>query len=134
MAPPPSALRGTSDAVTETTDQTEEARRRGQETPAPSRIFQTPTYDQPAASGAADSGFDSLNRSHKKPKLLPGQPGGKPAGPGSPMPLQPTSAAASGATATDRAAAIGDRQQAADAACHGRHHRRPAAAPASQSR
>ncbi len=95
MAPPPSALRGTSDAVTETTDQTEEARRRGQETPAPSRIFQTPTYDQPAASGAADSGFDSLNRSHKKPKLLPGQPGGKPAGPGSPMPLQPTSAAAS---------------------------------------
>src|SRR5262245_839708 len=28
---------------------------------APSRIGQTPKYDMPAASGAADSGFDSLN-------------------------------------------------------------------------
>jgi hypothetical protein len=95
VAPPPSALRGTSDAVAETTDQLEEAKRRGQEMPAPSRIFQTPSYDQPAASGAADTGFDSLNRNHKKPKLLPGQPGGKPAGPGSPMPLQPAPTAAS---------------------------------------
>ena len=53
--------------------------------PAPSRIGQIPTYGLPAANGAADSGFDSLNRVRKKPKLYPGQPKPKaPAGPGSP--------------------------------------------------
>src|SRR3984957_13587577 len=40
--------------------------------PAPSRIGQIPTYGLPPANGAADSGFDSLNRVRKKPKLYPG--------------------------------------------------------------
>ena len=49
-------------------------RRAQQQTrPAPSRIGQIPTYGLPAASGAADSGYDSLNRTRKKPKLYPGQ-------------------------------------------------------------
>src|SRR5438445_221753 len=41
--------------------------------PAPSRIGQIPKYGLPAASGAADSGYDSLNRKRKKPKYYPGQ-------------------------------------------------------------
>lgn len=35
-------------------------------TPAPSRIGQIPTFEAPAASGAASIGFDSLNRKRKK--------------------------------------------------------------------
>ena len=49
--------------------------------PAPSRIGQIPTYGLPAASGASTSGYDSLNRKRKKPKLYPGQPKPKAAGP-----------------------------------------------------
>jgi len=42
----------------------------------------------PAASGAADSGFDSLNRTRKKPKFYPGQARPKPPpGPGSLAPV-----------------------------------------------
>jgi hypothetical protein len=56
--------------------------------PAPSRIGQIPEYGLPPASGAADSGFDSLNRTRKKPKLYPGQPKPKtPVGPGSRPPI-----------------------------------------------
>src|SRR6202007_1977498 len=33
--------------------------------PAPSRIGQVPVYGLPAANGAADSGYDSLNRQRK---------------------------------------------------------------------
>ena len=56
--------------------------------PAPSRIGQIPKYDGPAASGAADSGYDSLNRKRQKPKYYPGQAKPKPpAGPGSPPPI-----------------------------------------------
>ena len=45
----------------------------------------------PAASGAADTGFDSLNRTRKKPKLYPGQAKPKPPpGPGSPPPAGPS--------------------------------------------
>jgi hypothetical protein len=52
--------------------------------PAPSRIGQIPEYGLPPASGAADSGFDSLNRTRKKPKFYPGQAKPKsPVGPGS---------------------------------------------------
>jgi len=55
--------------------------------PAPSRIGQIPKYGLPAASGAADSGYDSLNRKRKKPKFYPGQAKPKPpVGPGSPPP------------------------------------------------
>src|SRR3984885_15275200 len=46
--------------------------------PAPSRIGQVPQYGLPAASGASDSGYDSLNRTRKKPKLYPGQAKPKP--------------------------------------------------------
>ena len=56
--------------------------------PAPSRIGNIPTYGLPAASGASDSGYDSLNRTRKKPKLYPGQAKPKPPpGPGSPPPV-----------------------------------------------
>jgi hypothetical protein len=55
--------------------------------PAPSRIGQIPTYGLPAASGASGSGFDSLNRTRKKPKFYPGQAKPKPPpGPGTPAP------------------------------------------------
>jgi hypothetical protein len=54
---------------------------------APSRVGQIPSYGLPAASGASDSGFDSLNRTRKKPKLYPGQAKPKPPpGPGSQPP------------------------------------------------
>ena len=56
--------------------------------PAPSRIGQVPQYGLPAANGAADSGYDSLNRTRKKPKFYPGQARPKPPpGPGSPAPV-----------------------------------------------
>ncbi|MEH2525420.1 hypothetical protein V1288_003329 [Bradyrhizobium sp. AZCC 2176] len=56
--------------------------------PAPSRIGQIPKYGLPAASGAADSGYDSLNRKRKKPRYYPGQAKPKPpVGPGSPPPI-----------------------------------------------
>jgi hypothetical protein len=59
------------------------------DTPAPSRIGQVPEYGLPAANGAADSGFDSLNRTRKKPKFYPGQAKPKPPpGPGSPAPVE----------------------------------------------
>ena len=55
--------------------------------PAPSRIGQIPKYGLPAANGAADTGYDSLNRKRKKPKYYPGQAKPKPpVGPGSPPP------------------------------------------------
>jgi hypothetical protein len=57
---------------------------------APSRIGQIPTYGVPAASGASDNGYDSLNRRRKMTKLYPGAPKPKrPAGPGSTLPVQP---------------------------------------------
>jgi hypothetical protein len=65
--------------------------RRGRDTPAPSRIGQIPVYGLPAASGAASSGFDSLNRKRKQPKYYPGQARPKPSvGSGTPPPLQAT--------------------------------------------
>ncbi|WP_159007975.1 outer membrane beta-barrel protein [Bradyrhizobium sp. S69] len=58
--------------------------------PAPSRIGQIPQYGLPPASGASASGFDSLNRTLKKPKLYPGQAKTKPSpGPGTPPPSPP---------------------------------------------
>jgi hypothetical protein len=58
---------------------------------APSRIGRIPTYGVPAANGASDMGYDSLNRRRKKPKLYPGAPKPKrPAGPGSTLPVSPT--------------------------------------------
>ncbi len=60
---------------------------RDKDKPAPSQIGQVPTYGLPAANGASATGFNSLNRTRKKPALYPGQPKPKPAaGPGSPAP------------------------------------------------
>ena len=50
--------------------------------PAPSRIGQIPKYGVPAASGAATSGYDSLNRKRTAAKLYPGQPRPKALGAG----------------------------------------------------
>jgi hypothetical protein len=74
-----------------TGDAAADAQLRGGERPAPSRIGNVPTYGLPAANGAADSGFDSLNRTRKKPKLYPGQPKPKASpGPGTPAPMAAT--------------------------------------------
>jgi hypothetical protein len=65
-------------------------RQRGRNAPAPSRIGQIPTYGLPAASGAKESGYDSLNRKRKPPKFYPGQLRPKPPpGPGTPPPSPP---------------------------------------------
>lgn len=56
---------------------------------APSRIGAIPAYGVPPASGAADVGFDSLNRTRKKQKLYPGAPKPKIVGPGNPPPVAP---------------------------------------------
>ncbi len=58
--------------------------------PAPSRIGRTPVYDVPAATGAGDTGYDSLNRKRKKQKPYPGAPKPKqPAGPGNYVAVPP---------------------------------------------
>jgi hypothetical protein len=81
---PDSPLRRT---TAEATDPLNDSRLRdnARDTRAPSRIGQIPIYGQPAASGAATSGYDSLNRKRQKPKYYPGQAKPKPPiGPGSP--------------------------------------------------
>src|SRR4051794_9391491 len=66
---------------------------RSQDTPAPSRIGQTPRYGNAAASGASDWGYDSLNRKRKQPKYYPGQAKPKPpVGPGNPPQPIPSAA------------------------------------------
>ena len=75
-------------AASDPTDPDNDPQLRDKDVPAPSRIGNTPTYGLPAANGAADSGFDSLNRTRKKPKFYPGQAKPKPPpGPGSPAPV-----------------------------------------------
>jgi hypothetical protein len=92
VLPQDSPLRRVNDTTQEKTgdktgDAANDARLRDKDTPAPSRIGQIPTYGLPAASGASASGYDSLNRTRKKPKLYPGQAKPKPSpGPGSPAP------------------------------------------------
>jgi hypothetical protein len=92
VLPQDSPLRRVNDTTQEKTadktgDAANDARLRDKDTPAPSRIGQIPTYGLPAASGASASGYDSLNRTRKKPKLYPGQAKPKPPpGPGSPAP------------------------------------------------
>ena len=77
------------DSTPDSTDPANDSRLRyDRDTPAPSRIGQIPTYGLPAANGAAVTGYDSLNRTRKKPKYYPGQAKPKPpAGPGSPAPV-----------------------------------------------
>jgi hypothetical protein len=84
-----SPLRRTGDRAGDNAlDPVNDDRLRDRNTLAPSRIGQIPTYGLPAASGAAGSGFDSLNRTRRKPKLYPGQARPKPPpGPGSRAPV-----------------------------------------------
>ncbi|MFZ1968890.1 outer membrane beta-barrel protein [Bradyrhizobium sp.] len=64
-----------------------DGRRKDKNQPAPSRIGNIPKFGLPAANGAADAGFDSLNRTRKQPKFYPGQAKPKPSpGPGTPAP------------------------------------------------
>jgi hypothetical protein len=79
-----SLLRKTSENIDEkSADPATDGRPADRDKPAPSRIGNVPKYGLPAASGAADDGFDSLNRTRKKPKLYPGQAKPKPSpGPG----------------------------------------------------
>jgi hypothetical protein len=89
--PQGSPLRRTGENIDKTGDAANDARIRDKDLPAPSRIGNIPTYGLPAASGASDSGYDSLNRTRKKPKLYPGQARPKPPpGPGSPPPVTST--------------------------------------------
>jgi hypothetical protein len=86
MSPQDSPLRKVGDKTDTTGDAADDARLRDKDLPAPSRIGNIPTYGLPAANGASSSGFDSLNRTRKKPKFYPGQAKPKPpAGPGSPV-------------------------------------------------
>jgi hypothetical protein len=90
LATPDSPLRRTgSPTLDKTGDAANDTRLRVRDTdtPAPSRIGQIPKYGLPAANGASDWGYDSLNRKRKKPKYYPGQVKPKlPVGPGSPPP------------------------------------------------
>ncbi len=89
VLPQDSPLRRTAgNTIDKTDDAAIDPRLRDKDTPAPSRIGNIPTYGLPAANGASDSGFDSLNRTRKKPKFYPGQVKPKPSpGPGSPAPV-----------------------------------------------
>ena len=84
LAPQDSLLRKTSENIDDKpADPAADGRPADRDKPAPSRIGNVPKYGLPAASGAADDGFDSLNRTRKKPKLYPGQAKPKPSpGPG----------------------------------------------------
>jgi hypothetical protein len=81
-----SPLRPTPDRTGEAPlDPAADPRLHNPDTPAPSRVGKIPTYGLPAASGASESGYDSLNRKRKKPKYYPGQAKPKPSpGPGTP--------------------------------------------------
>jgi hypothetical protein len=70
VSPQDSPLRRTSDNAG---DAAGDGRLRDRDTPAPSRIGRIPTYGLAVASGASGSGYDSLNRTRKKPKFYPGQ-------------------------------------------------------------
>src|SRR6202163_4231449 len=87
---PDSPLRRTGNATVDKTGNAADdarLRERDTDTPAPPRIGQIRTSGLPAASGASDWGYDSLNRKRKKPKYYPGQVKPKlPVGPGSPLP------------------------------------------------
>ena len=88
LAPDSPLRRSSTEANDKTGDAANDTRGRDNDRMAPSRIGQIPTYGLPAASGAASSGYDSLNRKRQKPKYYPGQARPKPApGPGSRPPL-----------------------------------------------
>jgi hypothetical protein len=95
VLPQDSPLRRTAGTMDDkTSDAVNDARLRekDRDTPTKSRFGgQIPTYGLPAVSGASSSGYDSLNRTRKKPKFYPGQAKPKPApGPGSRAPVTTT--------------------------------------------
>jgi hypothetical protein len=84
------AVANTADNAGDTPGGDPNDRQRGRNQPAPSRIGQIPTYGLPAANGAKESGYDSLNRKRKQPKFYPGQAKPKrPPSPGTTPPSQP---------------------------------------------
>jgi hypothetical protein len=91
VLPQDSPLRRISDNADKTGDAASDQSLRERDAPAPSRIGRIPTYGIPAASGASFTGYDSLNRTRKRPKLYPGQAKPKPPpGPGSRAPVTST--------------------------------------------
>ncbi len=84
VSPQDSPLRRTAQSTPDDRSNASDNRLRNPDAPAPSRIGNIPTYGLPAANGASDSGYNSLNRKRKKPKLYPGQPKPKLVGPGNP--------------------------------------------------
>jgi|SRR5579863_3263796 len=67
LAPRNSPLRKTSENLADkTADGTGDDQSHASNRPAPSRIGNIPTYGLPAASGASDAGFDSLNRTRRR--------------------------------------------------------------------
>ena len=86
LAPQDSPLRPTSERTGEgLPDSIGTGDLAGSDTAAPSRVGRLPTYGVPAANGASEWGYDSLNRKRKKPKYYPGQARPKPPpGPGTP--------------------------------------------------
>jgi hypothetical protein len=88
LAPRDSFLRNTGTTSADSSaDPTTDGQPTDKKQPAPSRIGNIPKYGLPAASGAAEAGFDSLNRKRKQPKFYPGQVKPKPSpGPGTPAP------------------------------------------------
>ena len=73
-----------------TLDPGNDPNKRKADKPAESRIGKVPTYGLPAASGASEAGYDSLNRKRQQPKYYPAQARPKkPAGAGSPPPKDP---------------------------------------------
>ena len=79
LSPNPGQFAQMPDGSPRKTDRNEPTRAFGvptadRQAPASSRIGQIPTYGIPAASGASDDGFDSLNRKRKTAKPLPGAP------------------------------------------------------------
>lgn len=96
--PAPGGFNGQYDPLRKTADNGQgstvenERKRKATEQPAPSRIGKIPTYGNPAASGAALTGYDSLGRKKKPASLPPGAPRKSIAtGPGSfiPPPVEP---------------------------------------------
>ena len=65
-------------------------RKRKTDQPAEQQNGKVPTYGLPAANGASEAGYNSLNRKRQQPKYYPAQARPKkPTGPGSPPPKDP---------------------------------------------
>jgi hypothetical protein len=87
LAPQDSPLRRTSENASGiSTDAISDDQPRDRDRRAPSRIGAIPTYGLPPASGASQTGYDSLNRTRRKPKSYPGQARSRRPGPGTPAP------------------------------------------------